>query len=80
MTGVNSKRLASIVEFIYLGYVNICEDNLNDFINLADELQVKGLSGKLSEQIKSEDGTNYCKEESPVHHGQNIENPSPGER
>ena len=81
MTGVNSKTLASIVEFIYLGEVNICEDNLNDFINLADELQVKGMSGKLFEQTKTEDiVTKYGKEESPVNHGQNIENPHPGER
>ena len=55
LTGVKSKTSASIIDFIYLGEVNIYEDDLNDFINLADELQLKGLTGKLVEQFKAND-------------------------
>ena len=43
MRGLKSSDLASIVDFLYFGEVNIYQDQLNDFLAIAEELQLKGL-------------------------------------
>ena len=45
MRGVKTKCLSGIVDFIYHGEANIYQDDLDDFLALAEELQLKGLSG-----------------------------------
>ena len=45
MRGVKAKHLLSIVDFMYHGEAEICQDELDDFLALAEELQLKGLSG-----------------------------------
>ena len=47
MHGIKARELVNIVDFMYHGQVNILQDNLNDFLAIAEELQVKGLT-KLS--------------------------------
>ena len=44
LRGVKSSQLTSIVDFLYLGEVNIEQDNLNEFLALAEDLQLKGLT------------------------------------
>ena len=48
MRGVKSETLAAVVDFLYLGEANVFEENLENFINLAHELQIKGLTGDLA--------------------------------
>ena len=43
LRGLKAKDLRAIVDFIYLGEANIFQEDLNDFLALADELQIKGL-------------------------------------
>lgn len=45
MRGVKFEDLVTIVEFLYLGEVNIYQENLAVFLTLAEELQLKGLTG-----------------------------------
>ena len=46
--GVRFEDLVSILDFIYYGEVNIAQNELTAFLNLAEELQVKGLTHKKS--------------------------------
>ena len=45
MRGLKSSDLSAIVEFMYIGEVNIQEEELEAFLSLAEELQIKGLVG-----------------------------------
>ena len=45
MRGLKSKDLTAIVDFLYHGEVNIDQDDLNEFLEIAEEFQLKGLVG-----------------------------------
>ena len=44
MKGVKSENLVAMVEFFYRGETNVPQENLDDFLALADEMRLKGLS------------------------------------
>ena len=44
LRGVQSKALEAIVDFLYKGEVSIVESDLNDFLVLANEIELKGLA------------------------------------
>ena len=52
--GVTQANLVAIVDFLYHGEVNILQENLESFLELSEELQLKGLrrSSKGKEQVK----------------------------
>merc|ERR1712208_37478 len=50
MRGVNSDDLLAIVDFLYCGEANIQQENLNSFLAIAEELQLKGLMGKAEKE------------------------------
>ena len=50
MRGVLYEDLVSLVDFVYSGETSILQENLNRFLALAQELQLKGLSGKDGEE------------------------------
>ena len=52
--GVKSEDLLAIVDFLYYGEANIYQDNLDTFLNMAEELQLKGLSGRKGEGVEEE--------------------------
>ena len=45
MRGLKTKDLVAVVDFIYHGETNIYEEDLDGFLGLAEELQLKGLLG-----------------------------------
>ena len=45
LRGIKSKDLTHILEFMYHGQVNVYEEDLQHFLALAQELQLKGLGG-----------------------------------
>ena len=45
MRGLKAKDLVAIVDFIYHGEANICQEDLDGFLALAEEFQLKGLAG-----------------------------------
>ena len=45
MRGLKASQLTSVVDFIYHGEVNIHQEDLEGFLLLAEELELKGLTG-----------------------------------
>ena len=43
MRGVKFEDLLAIVDFFYCGETNVLQENLDSFLALADELQLRGL-------------------------------------
>ena len=46
--GLKANYLVAILDFIYLGEANIFKEDLDGFLALAEELQLKGLTGSRS--------------------------------
>ena len=42
LKGVKYKELVSVLNFMYMGEVNVAQDDLNSFLAVAEELRVKG--------------------------------------
>ena len=59
LRGVKSDHLSWIVDFLYKGEVNIDQENLNEFLALAEDLQLKGLTetggGDVKESLKPQE-------------------------
>ena len=45
MRGMKSDDLNSILDFLYTGEANVFQENLDSFLSIAEELQLKGLMG-----------------------------------
>ena len=50
MRGVKHHDLLAIVDFLYCGEANVFQENLDSFLVIAEELQLKGLMGKSEDQ------------------------------
>ena len=46
MRGMKSKDLLAILDFLYCGETNVYQENLDSFLAIAEELELKGLMGK----------------------------------
>merc|ERR1711936_1052034 len=53
MRGVKSENLTAMVDFFYHGEANVFQEYLDSFLNLAEELQLKGLRGNQTEKEDS---------------------------
>ena len=49
MRGMKSDDLLAIVDFLYCGEANVFQENLDSFLSIAEELQLKGLMGKTDD-------------------------------
>ena len=49
MRGMKSEDLVAIIDFLYCGEANIFQENLDSFLAIAEELQLKGLMGKTND-------------------------------
>ena len=54
MRGVKSIDLVAIVDFIYQGEVNIFQEQLDSFLSLAEEFELKGLNRSSEEETATE--------------------------
>ena len=45
MRGLKSEDLVAMIDFLYTGEANVYQENINSFLALAEELQLKGLTG-----------------------------------
>ena len=52
MRGLKAKDLVAIVDFIYQGEANIYQEDLDAFLALAEELQLKGLAPSEEETLE----------------------------
>ena len=74
MRAMKSEDLMSIIDFLYCGEANVYQDNLDSFLAIADELQLKGLMGK-STDVEVEQKETPKKKRVPVHKNEsNIPN------
>ena len=48
MRGLKSEDLVAIMDFLYCGEANVYQENLDSFLAIAEELQLKGLAGKAN--------------------------------
>ena len=54
MRGVNSENLLAVIDFLYLGETNISQENLDSFLAIADDLQLKGFVGQNADNENDE--------------------------
>ena len=57
MRGIKSLDLFAIMDFLYFGEANVYQENLDSFLAIAEELQLKGLMGKNDEVEVEEKST-----------------------
>ena len=57
LKGFQSKDFASILDFLYSGEAYVHQEDLDSFLAIADEIQLKGLTGQTS--IEDEQKTNF---------------------
>ena len=55
MRGVKLDDLLAIVDFLYRGEANVVQENLDSFLAIAEELQLKGLTGNTEERVEDLD-------------------------
>ena len=85
MRGLRSENLLAMVDFLYHGEANVCQENLDSFLALAEELELKGLSGNSEREPEmatvQTKGANLRQENSPkseaAHSESNEEAPPP---
>lgn len=52
LKGVKYQEMLSVLNFMYMGEVNVAQEELNSFLAVAEELRVKGLTQNSSEASK----------------------------
>ena len=55
MKGVRYDDLLAIVDFLYRGEANVFQENLDSFLAIAEELQLKGLTGKIGGRVEEDE-------------------------
>ena len=58
MRGVKSEDLAAMIDFLYHGEANVCQENLDSFLAIAEELKLKGLHGNQTAAVHEESVSN----------------------
>ena len=51
MRGLKSEDLLAIIDFLYCGEANVFQENLDSFLSIAEELQLKGKLVKNEMQL-----------------------------
>ena len=54
MKGMKSDDLTAIIDFLYFGEANVYQENLENFLAIAEELQLKGLEGSKDQPESNE--------------------------
>ena len=49
MRGMKSEDLLSVLDFLYCAKTNVYQENLDSFLVIAEELELKGLIGKSNQ-------------------------------
>ena len=47
MRGMKSEDLVSIIDFLYHGETQVCQENLDSFLTMAEDLKLEGVVGQL---------------------------------
>ena len=77
LRGRKSVDISAIIDFIYKGEANVFQENLDSFLSIAEELQLKGLEGKGND-IESEQDYLPKERRIPIHEGKlQVQKPGP---
>jgi hypothetical protein len=68
LKGVKYKELLSVLNFMYMGEVNVAQDELNTFLTVAEDLRVKGLTQTTSKYTENHTHTKKDDYKSEVTH------------
>ena len=55
LRGVKANELVAMIEFLYFGEAYVYQENLDDLLVLAEEFQLKGLTGSSNQHTKGKD-------------------------
>ena len=55
MKGLKSEELLAILDFLYFGEISVLQEKLESFLALAEELQLKGLTGSANSAGEAEE-------------------------
>ena len=58
LKGFQSKDFVSIIDFLYFGEANVFQEDLDSFLAIAEEIQLKGLTGQSSGALIEEEEKN----------------------
>ena len=50
LKGFQSKYFSSILDFVYFGEANVYQEDLDPFLDIAEEIKLKGLTGQSSSE------------------------------
>ena len=75
MRGLKSEDLVAMVDFLYFGEANVYQENLDSFLAVAEELQLKGLMGSGAEEEVEENNKLNVPKKAPIYTKQ--ESPTP---
>ena len=67
LKGFQSKDFASILDFLYSGEAYVHQEDLDSFLAIAEEIQLKGLTGQTS--IEDEEKTKFVE---PLNRNKNM--------
>ena len=67
MREVVFEDLASILDFLYFGEANVCKDNLDSFLSVAEQLKISGLMGNHGVQVPKKERKWLALREYPKH-------------
>ena len=67
LRGVKSKDLLAIVDFLYFGEANVYQEDLDSFLAIAEELQLKGLRGKPNSNVSTKTELGAQEKENKIH-------------
>merc|ERR1719209_1306835 len=59
MKGIKHEILLAVVDFLYLGEANVFQESLDSFLEVAEELRLKGLMGQKDDAKKTENHKKY---------------------
>ena len=66
MRGIKSEDLLTLVDFLYYGEADIYQENLDTFLNIAEEFQLKGLNGTEDGERGEDEGNPQKKTYNPT--------------
>ena len=56
LRGFQSKDFVSILDFLYFGEANVFQEDLDSFLAIAEEIELKGLTNQTSKDLIQEQG------------------------
>ena len=59
MKGIKHELLLAVVDFLYLGEANVFQESLDSFLEIAEELRLKGLMGQKEDTEKTENNKKH---------------------